>query len=244
MNARFAVAPMLLTVAALSLVTPQAQSPASSPQSVPDEIIVKFRPGVSDFQRTGVLAGRSARLIRRFRALDLDHVRLNPGQELRATLAALRTSRSVALAQPNYLRRAVGTSPPNDPYWLFGLLWGIERIQAQSVWTNFTHGAADVVVADLDTGVDYNHPISHPTCGSTLVRFRTTGLMTIRMDMSTTFMASTPSMGTAILWTTMATEHIPPELWPQRETTGLGSSGLPGVSHPRVQIPEQFRKRH
>ncbi len=159
MNARLGVAPALLAVAALSLVTPQAsQPPASGQQPVPDEIIVKFRPGVTDFQRTGVLTGRSARLIRRFSALDLDHIRLNRGQELKAALAALRNSPSVALAQPNYIRRAVGTAPPNDPYWLFGFLWGIERIQAQSVWTNFTNGSPDVVVADLDTGVDYNHP--------------------------------------------------------------------------------------
>ena len=60
--------------------------------------------------------------------------------------------------QPNYVRRVAAPAPPNDPYWTFGLLWGIERIQAQPVWTTFTNGSPDVVVAGIDTGVDYTHP--------------------------------------------------------------------------------------
>jgi subtilisin family serine protease len=159
MNARLGVAPVLLSAAALSLVTLQAVQPTpGGERSVPDEIIVKFRPGVSDFQRANVLTARAARSIRRFRALGLEHIRLNRGQNLAAAIAALRSSSSVALVQPNYIRHTTAPAPPNDPYWTFGLLWGIERIQAQAVWTGFTNGSADVVVANIDTGVNYTHP--------------------------------------------------------------------------------------
>ena len=46
-------------------------------------------------------------------------------------------------------------STPNDP--LFGGLWGFSRIGAPLAWGAST-GQADVVVADIDTGVDYTHP--------------------------------------------------------------------------------------
>jgi thermitase len=44
---------------------------------------------------------------------------------------------------------------PNDPY--ESLQWGLEKIDAQSAW-NVTTGDSDVVVAVVDTGVDYEHP--------------------------------------------------------------------------------------
>lgn len=36
-------------------------------------------------------------------------------------------------------------------------LWGIKKIQSMTAW-NATRGSADVVVAVVDTGIDYNHP--------------------------------------------------------------------------------------
>ncbi len=49
---------------------------------------------------------------------------------------------------------------PNDPY--FGAQWALEQwsdydIDVRTAW-GYTYGSSDVVVAVLDTGVDYNHP--------------------------------------------------------------------------------------
>ncbi len=44
---------------------------------------------------------------------------------------------------------------PNDPR--TGELWGMQKIDAPTAW-NTTTGSANVVVAVIDTGVDYNHP--------------------------------------------------------------------------------------
>jgi thermitase len=44
---------------------------------------------------------------------------------------------------------------PNDPYW--SLQWGPQRIQADWAW-NTTLGSKSVLVAIVDTGIDYNHP--------------------------------------------------------------------------------------
>jgi len=44
---------------------------------------------------------------------------------------------------------------PNDPYW--NLQWGPHKIEANWAW-NFTTGNSSVLVAVVDTGIDYNHP--------------------------------------------------------------------------------------
>ena len=44
---------------------------------------------------------------------------------------------------------------PNDPYW--NLQWGPRRIEANWAW-NTTVGDSSVVVAVVDTGIDYGHP--------------------------------------------------------------------------------------
>ena len=72
-------------------------------------------------------------------------------QEIRALPGVLH-------AQPNYRRSAIQTAPPNDPLWLDGSLWGLLKIQAQPAWNGFTSGDGSVVVADIDTGVNYDHP--------------------------------------------------------------------------------------
>ena len=56
-------------------------------------------------------------------------------------------------AEPNYIMKAFGT--PNDPY--YSELWGMEKIQASKAW-DVSEGDEDMVIAILDTGIDFNHP--------------------------------------------------------------------------------------
>ena len=141
------------------IVTATGQRPDPRPaQYVPGEILVKFRPDASTARRNAVLEARSARLVRRFEALDLHHVRLRTGQTVEAALAAFQADPDVLSAQPNYIRYLTAPAPPNDPSWLDDSLWGLRKIMAQPAWTNFTSGDGTVVVADIDTGVNYNHP--------------------------------------------------------------------------------------
>src|SRR5262245_19000279 len=139
------------------LIATQAQQPRSG-RFVPGETIVRFQPAATRRQRNNILAARGARLIRRFNALDLHHVRLAAGQSVDEALTAFRSDPGVVLVQPNYIRKTTATAPPNDPYWSFDLLWGLQKIQAQQTWTALTTGDPGVVVADIDTGVNYKHP--------------------------------------------------------------------------------------
>ena len=68
----------------------------------------------------------------------------------------------VAYAQPDYEVTAFMT--PNDPYYStsntwgqgYGDMWGLKKIQAGAAWDQAQ--GQGIVVAVVDTGVDYNHP--------------------------------------------------------------------------------------
>ena len=66
-----------------------------------------------------------------------------------------RADPAVDYVEPDYVVRADGAVTPNDP--LAASLWGLTRIGAPLAWS-VTTGQADVVVADIDSGVDYTHP--------------------------------------------------------------------------------------
>ncbi|MHC4692830.1 MAG: S8 family serine peptidase [Planctomycetota bacterium] len=131
----------------------------------------------------GKLTKLQKRLLRRrkrvpvgLQAPDLDRiylVELEEGQDLATALAAFRQDPAVEYAELNYLQLMHKT--PNDPY--FSIQWPLENtaqmypesgtynhppgkydsdIDAPEAWDIFT-GSPEVVVAVIDTGVDYVH---------------------------------------------------------------------------------------
>lgn len=73
---------------------------------------------------------------------------------MKKALMMLRNNRDVEYAEPDYIV-SIGTTRPSDPD--INELWGMEQIQALEAWDIRT-GAEDIVVAVIDTGVDFNHP--------------------------------------------------------------------------------------
>jgi thermitase len=59
----------------------------------------------------------------------------------------------VRYVEPNMKRQAL--FEPNDPYW--SLQWGPKKIEANWAW-NKTRGSSDIIVAVVDSGIDYKHP--------------------------------------------------------------------------------------
>ncbi len=156
MSMRFVASAWVVALLLLVGVSGQ-QAPPRGPFKA-DEILVKFDGTTSAFQRNSLIAGRGAARLRRFARTDIEHLRLPRGMSVEAALAAFRALPGVEYAQPNYTRRMIQSAPPNDPFWLDGSLWGLEKIQAQQAWTSFTAGDGSVVIANIDTGVDYTHP--------------------------------------------------------------------------------------
>ena len=65
----------------------------------------------------------------------------------------LKKDPDVDYAEPNYTYQAFVA--PNDPN--FSLEWGFSKVGAPAAW-DVTKGDPDIVIAVIDTGVDYNHP--------------------------------------------------------------------------------------
>lgn len=131
---------------------------------VPGELIVKFTPGL---RAQGVLAPMTVGGVRleAVRALALPGTQLYraPGLSQAATIALARQVQArpdVVYAQPNAILRPFAI--PNDPG--YELQWHYGAINMPAAW-DITTGAADIVVAVVDTGILYrsgNASSTHP----------------------------------------------------------------------------------
>jgi subtilisin family serine protease len=122
---------------------------------VPDEVLVQFRPGVARARRDAIVGAAGGRVLRRLDELNIHHVQLASGSSVASAIDAFRRQSDVLSAEPNFIRQIVLTT--NDPYWVDNTLWGLRKIQADAAW-GISTGSPTVVVADIDTGVNYNHP--------------------------------------------------------------------------------------
>lgn len=151
------------------LATPLAQSDEETPAYVPGQLIIGFRPGVTqeqiaDFYATYGLAERED--------LDNNPEDTDPGQKLASVqvevtanlVQLLESDPRVRYAEPNYLLHIART--PDDPD--LNKLWGLHNIgqtgglngadvSAMQAW-DITTGSKELIVAIIDTGIDFNHP--------------------------------------------------------------------------------------
>ncbi len=133
-------------------------------------------------QKNALHAGMGATLRKELRLINADVITVPPGMGLEEAARRYALQPGVSFVQPNYVYHAVGlpddpcfpfvpssSGPPNDQ-----LLWGLHTtaedgspippdavfdmdIDAAEAW-EVTTGSSSVVVAVIDTGVDYTHP--------------------------------------------------------------------------------------
>jgi RHS repeat-associated protein len=130
------------------------------------EMLVRFRQGVSEQDKTRLVEGKGMKRAKRLRGRSrLEKLALKPGQDLDAVLTDLRSNPAIELAEPNYLvsRDEV---VPDDPS--FNDQWALRNtgatggqagadIQAVAAWETTT-GAPGTVIAVIDSGIDFTHP--------------------------------------------------------------------------------------
>ena len=126
----------------------------AEPASVPGEILVKFKAGTPASTRSAIHRQNGSKVIETAAALDVARVTAPKGREL-SHAGRYKQSRWVEFAEPNYVA-SVSETTPSDPYFLPNQ-WDMQRIQAPAAW-DITCGLDSVIVAVVDTGVDYNHP--------------------------------------------------------------------------------------
>lgn len=148
----------------------RGQIPAPGPPSVefiPGELIVRLTDGDSAAKLAALLAKVGAVDVKTFEAVGgLYVVKLPDTMSVTSADALASALQGVAYAEPNYVVHTQVT--PNDPSFSDPDLWGLRNtgqsggtagadIQAPEAW-DLTTGSSGVVVALIDTGIDYTHP--------------------------------------------------------------------------------------
>ncbi|RYG23727.1 peptidase S8 [bacterium] len=126
--------------------TPQVAEPISG------QIFIKVKPGKeqSVSSLTKKLKGKVVRSIPR---IGWQLIKLPANVSYLQAEAQFRSNPNVLKTCPNYLPRLFATV--NDPR--FNEQYSMQRMQVPAAW-DFSTGSPSVIVAVLDTGVDYNHP--------------------------------------------------------------------------------------
>ncbi|MCM8830222.1 MAG: S8 family serine peptidase, partial [Candidatus Omnitrophica bacterium] len=129
-------------------------SAAKSPAYIEGEVLVKFvSPKIKPEENSTV---RVLNLIpvKRYRSLpSLYHLKIPSEPDTKRVIEQLSSDPDVLYAEPNYIYQAL--VEPDDTY--YGNQWGLPKISAPSGWNKIT-GSSEVIVAVIDSGIDYNHP--------------------------------------------------------------------------------------
>lgn len=128
------------------------EAPTAAP-FVAGRLVVKFHAATDAAQRAATLRAHGLTAERKLDALGVTLLRVPSGREL-AVAARLSRDPAVVYAEPDYELRLLAT--PNDPYYALRQ-WNLRLIGLEDAW-DITTGAAEVIVAVLDTGADLTHP--------------------------------------------------------------------------------------
>lgn len=134
---------------------------------VPNELLVKFDVGLSDSEIQEIARSNGTIELEKLVPLrasqppsELDQWRVlyfPDDTELRRVRETLSKNESVISADLDYILE--DDVIPNDPFFNSpgDELWGLKKIDAPKAW-DLQKGSRDIVVAVVDTGVDYTHP--------------------------------------------------------------------------------------
>ena len=126
-------------------------------------LLVKFKSSASAEAKQKVHDKHGSKVVKDFSALRIQHIKLKDDASFIEAIGRYQSEPEVEYVEPNY--RVVNEDFPNDPR--FNELWGLFNtgqtggtagadINAPSAWS-ITTGNSNVVVAVIDSGVDYTH---------------------------------------------------------------------------------------
>lgn len=145
------------------------------------KLLIRYKKGVSKNKKESVHFSAGAYVTKTFKLPNrskIDVVEVAKGISLDAAYEYYRENKDVLYVEPNYLVKAFFEPPPLNPTPpdeedrifdpVFGEQWGLNNngqtggvidvdINAPEMWQK-TIGSKDIVIAVIDTGVNYNHP--------------------------------------------------------------------------------------
>jgi subtilisin family serine protease len=146
---------------------------SSGPQFVPNEVLVKFRPGTAAADkanargRAGAVGAETITtpLMTQLGTGDLELLQLPPGMTVANAMGRLKAHFAVEYAEPNWIYYHDATS--NDTYYTNGSLWGMYGASttpanqfgsgAAAAWAAGGTGSNTVYVGIIDEGYMYTH---------------------------------------------------------------------------------------
>ena len=149
---RLAVAVCVLLSVAGEAVAKNAHQDALAPYR-DGIVLLAFQNGIQPSQQDAILSRVGAREIKRI-GVGVHVVAVTPGR-VPDVVQLLKARREVRFAEPDYLQTVSAASLPNDSS--IGVQWAIHNMSTLAAW-GVTTGSNSVVVAVLDTGVQYSHP--------------------------------------------------------------------------------------
>jgi subtilisin family serine protease len=135
------------------------------PAFVPNELIVKFKPGKTDKEKENVLARVNGKVLEKIHTKAMEKDGDTEGIVLiNTSLDALDAKvkingPEIEYAEPNYIYTHEAIA--NDPYFTNNSLWGMSSTfgsQASIAWGKGNTGSSSVVVGVIDEGIQYDHP--------------------------------------------------------------------------------------
>ncbi|MEJ2695319.1 MAG: S8 family serine peptidase [Candidatus Sulfobium sp.] len=161
---------------AASVAAPSVKAPVATVQSIlaeaekggyrKGELLVRYKTGTAAAASARMNSAVGAKSVRKFPLVNAEQVKLPEGVSVKDAVSRYMQDPDVLYAEPNYLRYPMMT--PNDTYFN-PQQWALDNtgtyasgtvgddIGMPQAW-DLTQGSRDVIVADIDSGVDYNHP--------------------------------------------------------------------------------------
>ncbi|MDD3439618.1 MAG: S8 family serine peptidase, partial [Clostridiaceae bacterium] len=136
---------------------------------VPNQIIVKYKPGISSMAKIALNSKVSAVSEKSVNKLGITQLELPKGTDVNSAVDKLKDDPNVEYAEPVYTRKSLGMANYesssvvesvycSEPFYTNGLQWGLKAINLEEMWKTVPEAdRADVTIAIIDTGVDIGH---------------------------------------------------------------------------------------
>ncbi len=146
----------LLQFSSLAQILPESSASVSVPPHREDRILIKPKAEASLAALATFHLAQRGGVLQTFDGIGrLQILRLPKGASVPDFVAKYERSGLVEFAEPDYIGQTAATAP-NDPKYLDGTLWGLNKIDAPEGW-DVLNSASNILVGVLDTGVRYTH---------------------------------------------------------------------------------------